>query len=620
MAQLAAANSHGHVEAHADWNDLMSSFANYVQGTTSLLEGFLEFYPGDTMTLGFENGTQLDPEPFYASYLSIGPTGPLSTGGDFFNFFVTGFYPASFDPHAPDPCAAPTTADSATGTATTSVTTSATATSWPNSSYPDTADVFQPNLFPDGGGFLTGYFLKNISTAVLSIPTFAMFGNDTQTFSSTVEVFLDASHAAGIQKILIDLQGNTGGDALLAIDTFKHFFPSNDTFRGSRLRAHPMADTLGDTFTQYFTTNQSPNSTVYDFLAASPWTATDRLDASSNLNFSSWGAFYGSHEFNNDFFTTIQRENISSSVFDQNALGIDIYAAVAPPTSVQHYGPADIAILTDGLCSSACAVFVEMMHHDAGVRVVAAGGLPQNGPMQAASGSRGAQAYSSVQIDDDVTVAAFFNESTIDLLPNRTEDVLVTYIGVNLRDQIRKGEDVPTQFLYDAADCRIFYTAEAWFDYSKLWAYASKAIWYDSGLCVAGSTGYASNSTSAGKIPPQGSNLGEANAAALHGTTNEFITEFTGLQLDSVVRKTGTAVKASAQTCDSSRKPCPPGYRCVPATKPSSTPISQGGPSRPSYSGMCQSNSPPAGGSNNFVTSKDSVPETHFKRTENARV
>ena len=87
---------------------------------------------------------------------------------------------------------------------------------------PSTADVFQPDLYPVGGGFVIGYFLKDISTAVLSIPTFDMSGNDTETFSDTVGKFLSGSHVAGIQRILIDLQQNSGGDSLLAVDTFKH--------------------------------------------------------------------------------------------------------------------------------------------------------------------------------------------------------------------------------------------------------------------------------------------------------------------------------------------------------------------------------------------------------------
>ena len=116
----------------------------------------------------------------------MGPTGPLATGGDFYNVFVLGLYPVSFDPNAPNPCD-PTDATTNTSTTSEASVATPTATSWPGSAYQSTADVFQPNLYPVGGGFVIGYFLKDISTAILSIPTFDMSGNDTQTFQTLLE-------------------------------------------------------------------------------------------------------------------------------------------------------------------------------------------------------------------------------------------------------------------------------------------------------------------------------------------------------------------------------------------------------------------------------------------------
>ena len=242
LTQFAAANSVGNIEPNADWNDLMASWAAYIQDDYSIFEAYVEFFPGDTIALAFENGTELDPQSWQAIYNSPGPTGPLVTGGDFYNFFVLGFYPASYDMNASNPCtilddssnssAAAATSLTAAATSTSSIPTSTSSneatpsvTSFPNSAYPNVTDIFQDNLYPSGGGFLTGYFLKDISTAVLSIPTFYMEGDDVQTFSDTVQKFLDAAHTAGLSKVLIDLQQNLGGDTLLAVDTFKHFFP-----------------------------------------------------------------------------------------------------------------------------------------------------------------------------------------------------------------------------------------------------------------------------------------------------------------------------------------------------------------------------------------------------------
>ena len=551
----------------------MSSFAAYIQDEYSIFESYVEFYPGDTITLGFENGTVSEPEPWIAVYNSPGPTGPLATGGDFYNFFVFGFYPASFDPNAIDPCAASdgstdtsnstSTSSNSTSTNTTSAGADPTATSWPDSAYPNNADTYQPGLYPYGGGFLTGYFLKNISTAVLSIPSFDMSGEDIQTFSDTVQKFLNASHAAGMKTILIDLQQNLGGDTLLAVDTFKHFFPSQDTYRGSRLRAHATTDVIGNTFTTYYATGKSVNSSVYDALSVSDFVSTDRLNVETSQNFTSWGEFFGPHEYNGDSFTTVERENITSSLFDSEALGIDIYGASIPATNPQLYDPENIIILSDSLCSSACAVFVEMMHHDAGVKTVVVGGLPQTGPMQTASGSRGAQLYTAQNIDDVIAVAEFFNETTADYLPNREEDVWVTFMGVNLRDQIRKEqEDIPVQFSYDAADCRIFYTRETWMDYSQLWAYAVNAI-SDPRLCVTGSTGFSSTSASSqAPLPPPTPKSPGYDASALLRMSNGFTNKLSVQEVDFGEPRGRTVSRGVPQTCDNHGHDCTNNRKC----------------------------------------------------------
>lgn len=222
LSQIAATNAIGGLEPHADWNQLMSSSALDIQEEYSIMEGAITFYPGDTMTLVFENGTQRDPVPWRAFYISQGPTGPLATGGDFYNFFVLGLYPDSYDPNAPDPCnASAASSVSASTSASSSAAPVATATGWSDSAYPETADVVQPGLYPSGGGYLTGYFLKSISTAVLSIPTFSMSSDDAQNFSKTVAEFLSSSQKAGMTRVILDLQQNMGGDTMLAFDTFR---------------------------------------------------------------------------------------------------------------------------------------------------------------------------------------------------------------------------------------------------------------------------------------------------------------------------------------------------------------------------------------------------------------
>jgi hypothetical protein len=144
---------------------------------------------------------------------------------------------------------------------------------------------------------------------------------------------------------------------------------------------------------------------------------------------------------------------------------------------------------------------MEMMHHEAGVRVVAAGGLPTTGPMQAPSGSRGASDYDLEVLDANIGFAQAIlqdqNSPEQNFLPNRTTaiDVYITYADINLRDQVRRNETIPLQFAYEAADCRIFYTPKTIYNYTALWQYAADAIWTNPSLCVSGSTGFATTGT-----------------------------------------------------------------------------------------------------------------------------
>lgn len=144
---------------------------------------------------------------------------------------------------------------------------------------------------------------------------------------------------------------------------------------------------------------------------------------------------------------------------------------------------------------------MEMMHHEAGVQTVVIGGRPSPGPMQAPAGTRGAEDYTfspyDGNLDADIAFAISVNASAAAAFPNLAENILITYASLNLRDQIRRNETVPLQFVYEAANCRIYYTLLNTYNYTALWHAAAAAIWTDPSLCVSGSTGYATTSGSA---------------------------------------------------------------------------------------------------------------------------
>lgn len=219
------------------------------------------------------------------------------------------------------------------------------------------------------------------------------------------------------------------------------------------------------------------------------------LNAATGQNFTSWPEFFGPHPDNGDFFTTPQRNNLSSIIFDENATGdndrsngIIVFGfANRTSTSAPPYDAQQIVLLTDAFCSSACATFVELMHHQAGVRTVVAGGRPEFGPMQAVGGTRGAQSYTSVDLDQDIQVAEILNTSVANVLPDRSVGNFLNFVEFNIKDAIRPGENFPQQFAYEPATCRIFYTQHTVYNYLNLWSYVVDAIWRNPSLCIDGS-------------------------------------------------------------------------------------------------------------------------------------
>jgi len=168
LTEFAANNSYGTLEPHADWNQLMLSAAQDIQGVASVFNGGATFYPGDSLTFTLENGTEVD-DTWLAVYYSQGNTGPLQTGGDFYNFFVLGFYPDSYDPDLIDnntvnitesaaaSSAAPSSTSEAAAAATSTTSSPATCSqSWDNSAYPDCPDIAQPDLGAENGGYVSG--------------------------------------------------------------------------------------------------------------------------------------------------------------------------------------------------------------------------------------------------------------------------------------------------------------------------------------------------------------------------------------------------------------------------------------------------------------------------------
>jgi hypothetical protein len=98
--------------------------------------------------------------------------------------------------------------------------------------------------------------------------------------------------------------------------------------------------------------------------------------------------------------------------------------------------------------------------------------------------------------------------------------------GINLRDNLRQNDSsqTPLEFIYEAADCRMFYTAPMINDVTMVWKGVVDRMFREDNrkvACVQGSTGKASSVSGGGQSrsgsvpspPPQNAGLEEGNAA-----------------------------------------------------------------------------------------------------------
>ncbi|KAM7191491.1 hypothetical protein V8F33_008842 [Rhypophila sp. PSN 637] len=508
LKQSAANFSFGNLEAHADYNQLFEHPASDIQLDYGVWSGQIDVYPGtdenDWLDFTLENGTEILSE-WWAELKYFQDTGPLETGGDMYNFFVLGLLPASYngsdaltnpEDFGPEPedTTPSTWFDETLG------------------AYPRNPDVIQANLSVKHGGVVTGYFLDDVSTGVLSLPTFTQFGEEVDEFSSTVQEFIDGAASKGLTRIVIDVQQNNGGETKLAFDIFKRFFPQHDIFAGSRRRSHPLGTILGSFMTEWWETLDTEADDFWE-IAGNEWVITPRIDASTNQNFPSWAEFDSATQDRGDSFSKVERYNLSDEVFTYAAFTGDFpYGfGLNPINTTERFKPEDIVILTDGLCNSACSIFVEAMTR-MGVKTLSLGGLPEYGPMQAVAGSRGARAYSANSIDDIMAFASNRNESLRQALPViphfsevRDHGIRTSYLGINLRDQVRSSspDEIPLQFRYEAADCRLFYTLRNIYNLTQLWTDVSNAAFDNTGsLCIQDSTGYSSSPGNPAPLSP----------------------------------------------------------------------------------------------------------------------
>jgi hypothetical protein len=277
-----------------------------IQGYLSLFQR-LPLWPGNKLTFTFENDTSLE-TIWLALYAETSLTGPLTTPGDFFNYFCLGLIPANFDPdNATSPQWWPAeynipfdegevAPDTEVGFDCSSpeglVVNWCNVTSGQIGAYPNDPVVVQNDFSITGAGAMSGYILDDISTGVLSIPSFYQDGISVKHFFNAIDEFVGNATAKGTKRVIIDLQHNTGGLVLLALTTFQQFFPTVPPYTSSRIRSQQWADILGTAYTNWWQ-SQDPESFDSQDYAASEWVAVNRINAATGRKFASWSEYFG---------------------------------------------------------------------------------------------------------------------------------------------------------------------------------------------------------------------------------------------------------------------------------------------------------------------------------------
>lgn len=311
-------------DADTRWNALFPSQALIASGQDYLGSFRTGMYQGPNTTMAFANGTS---KSTMNVAVVLGDFTGVTDGATFFKKFCSG----------PNPVI--NKADIAATTSTNTTTPTQKASPSPSHvGYPKPI-LIHPNLSLGGywindTGYDVGFYVPRLKVyannlqdvAVMSVPSYD--SPDVQLFQNIMRNFIRMSVAAGKTKMIFDLRGNGGGNAILGYDSFKQVFPqkSQAPFGGMRYRANEALNILGQTTRDFNANKTFAQSTPGAFsralgqlsmndilLYTSGFSFQHQLDV-NNEAFGSWEQFFGPNSVNNDTFSATLRYNFSDEV------------------------------------------------------------------------------------------------------------------------------------------------------------------------------------------------------------------------------------------------------------------------------------------------------------------
>ncbi|KAE8142768.1 hypothetical protein BDV38DRAFT_234019 [Aspergillus pseudotamarii] len=375
------------------------------------------------------------------------------------------------------------------------------------------SDGYPEPVVEHSAGMVAGYFMNGSDfedVAVLKIVTFDTSSAESEDaaieFQEVVKQFLGNCTDAGKKNLVIDLRENGGGETALLLDTFMQLFPGEVPFSAQRYRAQDQYKLIGEAVNSVYEDQsvqtlikKATGESFADIALVRYWAYWNFVDVNGD-NFKSWDEFYGPHKYNGDEFTTIMRYNMSNSN-PVSILGQSGFKFLNPPAGDPPFAAENIVMFSDGLCGSSCASFHEELKNIAGVKAIAVGGRPQEGAMQTIGGSKGGEVIPlniiPLYLQTMMNLTAPLGIDSLDddsLTKLANPDVLLTRAGdyssrIQVQDQIRKGDEsgTPLQYIYEDADCRIFYTTKMLLEPETAWE-AAWSAYTDDSKCVKDST------------------------------------------------------------------------------------------------------------------------------------
>ena len=389
--------------------------------------------------------------------------------------------------------------------------------------YPDPVIAHSAEEVP-----LAGYF-ANTGAGEIGVFVVGTFNTEdvagAQEFQQVTQDFIAEAQSRGVSRIIIDVRQNGGGKVISGYDMYKQFFPSQEPQTQSRWRGHPASEVYGEGISSFRSI-----TTLNANLFVSPFSKA----AYTNVNgtdFATWNDFYPPVQRHNDKFTSLLKYNLSEPTTTSDevlAIGITVtgYNDRANFTT-DPFRAEDIVILSDGICASTCAIFLELMVQQSNVRTIAVGGRPQLGPMVPVGGTKGTLVTPAefLQALAQYAVAQFAESRNqqrewIGFMPNPFA-IGVADASVNFQDNIRKGLEsagVPTQFINDTASCRIWYEPQMYLNVTSLWEKTAQVAWGNNGAldeaaCIRGSVTSRELQTGGGANNPSGTEDGAAGSS-----------------------------------------------------------------------------------------------------------